>query len=155
MLGPFDAYLVMLGIETLSERIDKQTKNTERVLEYLEASPDVEWVRHPRAAKSPCRELARKYLPRGAGSVLSFGFAGSEAQMRSFIEATELFSYHPNIGDAKSLIINPAQTTHIELTPEQREKTGLADNTVRLSIGLEDADDLIADLAQAFAKSLS
>lgn len=149
-LGPFDAYLVLLGLETLSERVQKQVSNTAAVLHYLEGHPRVSWVRHPYAQGSPYRPLADRYFPRGAGSVFSFGFRGTEEQKRRFLASTRIFGYQANIGDARSLIVNPAQTTHVELTPEQREQTGLSPDTIRLSLGLEDPGDLIADLEQAF-----
>lgn len=155
-LGPFDAYLALLGLETLSERVSKQVANTERIIKYLESKKEaVSWVKHPHAAGSPYRELADRYLPKGAGSVLTFGFRGTEEQSDRFLNSVKLFSYHPNIGDARSLIINSPKTTHGELTPEQQKQAGLAPETIRLSIGLEDADDLIADLEQAFRKALS
>jgi O-acetylhomoserine (thiol)-lyase len=149
-LSPFDAYLVLLGLETLSERVEKQIANTAAVLNYLEGSPHVSWVRHPHAKGSPYRALADRYFPKGAGAVLSFGFKGAEKQKRAFLAATKIFGYQANIGDARSLIVNPAETTHVELTRKQRELTGLSADTVRLSLGLESAKDLIADLDRAF-----
>ncbi len=155
-LGPFDAYLVLLGLETLSERVDKQVANTDKIIRYLEGRKDgVSWVKHPHAAGSPYRKLADRYLPKGAGSVLTFGFKGTAEQSDRFLNSVKLFSYHPNIGDARSLIINSPKTTHGELTPEQQRNAGLAPESIRLSIGLEDADDLTADLDQAFQKALS
>lgn len=154
-LSPFDAYLVLLGLETLSERVEKQVANTRAVLDYLQKSGHVSWVRHPYASGSPYRELADKYFPRGAGSILSFGFKGTEQQRRKFLASTEIFGYQANIGDARSLIINPAQTTHAELTTEHRKLTGLTSDTIRLSLGLESARDLIADLEQAFAAAFA
>ncbi|ADY55736.1 O-acetylhomoserine sulfhydrolase [Syntrophobotulus glycolicus DSM 8271] len=149
-LSPFDAYLVLLGLETLSERVQKQVANTRAVLAYLENNRHVAWVRYPYAQGSPYRELADRYFPKGAGAVLSFGFKGTEEQKRQFLAATKIFGYQANIGDARSLIINPAQTTHVELTPAQRELVGLSLDTIRLSLGLENASDLIGDLEQAF-----
>jgi O-acetylhomoserine (thiol)-lyase len=154
-LSPFDAYLILLGIETLSERVERQVRNAEALVPWLEASPHVSWVSYPTAKGSAYAALAQKYLPRGAGSIVSFGFAGSEDEKRRFLNSVELFSYQANIGDARSLIINPAQTTHIELTNEQRAVTGLVPETIRLSLGLEDAADLIADLDQAFASAFA
>ncbi|MDR2176055.1 MAG: aminotransferase class V-fold PLP-dependent enzyme [Synergistaceae bacterium] len=154
-LGPFDAYLVLLGVETLSERVQKQVANAKAVLAYLESNEHVKWVRHPAAKNSPYKALAERYFPKGAGSVLAFGFDGTEEQKREFLASVKLFGYQANIGDARSLIINPAQTTHVELTPEQRDLTGLSLDTIRLSLGLEDAGDLIADLRQAFERVFS
>ncbi|MFV0414086.1 MAG: O-acetylhomoserine aminocarboxypropyltransferase/cysteine synthase family protein [Oscillospiraceae bacterium] len=150
-LGPFDAYLVLLGLETLSERVEKQVANTRVVLVYLQQNSHVVWVSHPDAPKSPYRALARRYFPKGAGAVLSFEFRGTEEQKRKFLASTKVFGYQANIGDARSLIINPAQTTHVELTPVQRRLVGLSPETIRLSLGLESAKDLVEDLEQAFA----
>lgn len=150
VLAPMSAYLIMLGMETLSERLSKQVASTKKVVEYLEKNPHVEWVRHPFAFDSPFKEREKKYFPKGAGSIFSFGFKGTEAEKRKFLVSTRIFKYASNIGDARSLIINPTQTTHLELTKEQQKQVGLTDNTIRLSIGLEDAQDLIEDLEQAF-----
>ncbi|HBF40054.1 MAG TPA: bifunctional O-acetylhomoserine aminocarboxypropyltransferase/cysteine synthase [Firmicutes bacterium] len=149
-LSPFDAYLVLLGLETISERVAKQVANTQSVLEYLEQNEHVSWVRYPYAQGNPYRTLADRYFPKGAGSILSFGFKGTEEQMRVFLASTKVFGYQANIGDVRSLIINPAQTTHVELTLDQRKLVGLNPDTIRLSMGLESAKDLIADLDQAF-----
>ncbi|XFO65045.1 O-acetyl-L-homoserine sulfhydrylase [Sporomusa silvacetica DSM 10669] len=154
-LSPFDAYLVLLGLETLSERVNKQVASTEAVIRYLEKHRGVAWVNHPRAEHSPCRTLAEKYLPKGAGSLLTFGFNGSEQQSAKFIDALKLFSYQANIGDARSLVINSPKTTHGELTPAKQAAADISSDTIRLSIGLEDPDDLIADLEQAFVKALA
>jgi O-acetylhomoserine (thiol)-lyase len=167
-LGPFEAYLALVGLETLSERVHKQLKNTRKVVEYLRENEHVAWVRYSSLPDSPYHELARKYLPEGAGSVFSFGLKEfglkefglkgfglkgneGEKQIEAFIDATRLFSYHVNVGDARSLIVNPAKTTHGELTPDEQEKAGIEPNLIRLSIGLEDPQDLIEDLEQAFA----
>jgi O-acetylhomoserine (thiol)-lyase len=150
-LSPFDAYLILLGLETLSERVAKQNANAEAIVAFLQGDSHVAWVRHPRAAGDSYASLAEKYLPKGAGSIVSFGFAGTEQQKRNFLDSVRLWGYQANIGDARSLIINPAQTTHIELTHEQRANVGLVPETIRLSLGLESANDLIADLQQAFA----
>lgn len=149
-LSPFDAYLVLIGLETLSERVAKQVANTRSVLEYLEKNNHVSWVRHPYAKGNSYKAMADRYFPKGAGSILSFGFKGTEEQKRTFLASTKVFGYQANIGDARSLIINPAQTTHVELTLEQRKLVGLSLDTIRLSLGLESAKDLIDDLDQAF-----
>ncbi|GHU84820.1 O-acetylhomoserine aminocarboxypropyltransferase [Spirochaetia bacterium] len=154
-LSPFDAYLVLLGVETLSERVQKQIANTKAVLEYLEGSKYASLVQHPYAKGNPYKALADRYFPRGAGSVLSFGFKGTDKQKRDFLAAVKIFGYQANIGDARSLIINPAQTTHVELTLEQRELVHLSPDTIRLSLGLESARDLIADLEQAFERAFA
>lgn len=149
-LGPFDAYLALIGIETLSERVEKQIANTKKVVEYLLGNEFVEWVRYSSLPDSPYFGLAQKYLPRGAGSVFSFGFRGSDGQINKFIDATRIFSYHVNVGDARSLITNSPKNTHGELTPDEQRKSGIEPNLIRLSIGLEDPIDLIEDLDQAF-----
>jgi O-acetylhomoserine (thiol)-lyase len=153
-LGPFDAYLVLLGLETISERVRKQVENTRKVIAFLEKHPKVTWVQHPTAKESKYRALAEKYLPKGAGSVLTFGFEGTEQQRNLFLNAVELFSYHANVGDARSLVIDSPKTTHGELRPSEQQAAGIQPETIRLSIGLEDPDDLIADLDQALRKAL-
>jgi O-acetylhomoserine (thiol)-lyase len=152
-LSPFDAYLILLGVETLSERVEKQVKNARTVRAHLEKSPHVAWIRHPEIPGSKYEALAKKYFPKGAGALVSFGFKGTETQRRTFLASTEIFSYQANIGDVRSLIINPAQTTHVELTYEQRARAELTEDTIRLSFGLEDPGDLIADLDRAFDKA--
>lgn len=149
-ISPFDAYLVLLGIETLSERVRKQVANTEKIVRYLEDHKRAAWVKYPNAKGSPYKKLAEKYLPRGAGSIFSFGFKGTVEESEKFINAIKLFSYHVNVGDARSLIVNAPKTTHSELTPDEKNFAQITPDTIRLSIGLEDAEDLIADLEQAF-----
>ncbi|MDF2877464.1 MAG: cysD4 [Clostridia bacterium] len=150
VLSPFDAYLVLLGLETLSERIQKQVANTEKIIRYLEKEEKVLWIKHPSAEGSPYKELAAKYLPKGAGGVFSFGIKGSETQIDTFINSVKLFSYQANVGDARSLIVNPPKITHGELSPDEQKVADITSETIRLSIGLEDGEDLIADLKQAF-----
>lgn len=152
-LSPFDAYLILLGIETLSERVQKQVANTEKIIRYLERKENVAWIRHPATQASPYKALAEKYLPKGAGSIFSFGFKGTDKQLDTFINSLRLFSYQANVGDSRSLIINAPKTTHSELRPHEKIIADIPPETVRLSLGLEDANDLIADLEQAFEKS--
>lgn len=152
-LSPFDAYLILLGIETLSERVQKQVANAEKIISYLELHESVAWIKHPAAKGSPYRALAEKYLPKGAGSIFSFGFKGTEQQLEKFINSTRLFSYQANVGDSRSLIINAPKTTHSELTPDEQLRADIYPETIRLSLGLEDASDLVADLDQAFARA--
>lgn len=151
-LGAFDAYLVLQGLSTISERLSKQVETTKKLVEYLESKPEVEWVRHPFAKGNPYKELADKYFPKGAGAVFSFGFGGTNEQLKEFIRELKIFSYHVNIGDVRSLIVNPPGTTHTELAPELHELADIPSNLVRISVGLEDAEDLIQDLEQAFSK---
>ncbi|MDR0377945.1 MAG: PLP-dependent transferase, partial [Spirochaetaceae bacterium] len=152
-LGPFDAYLALIGLETLSERAAKQVATAQRIAEYLETHPLVEWVKYPGLKSDPNHRLAQKYFPKGPGSVLSFGFKGSVKRIAAFLNAIELLSYHVNVGDARTLIVNPPRTTHGELTEEEQRFADIPPNLIRISAGLEDAEDLIADLDQAFARS--
>jgi O-acetylhomoserine (thiol)-lyase len=149
-LSPFDAYLLIQGIETLSERLKKQSESAQIIAEYLAQHPKVSWVSYPTLPGSKYKELAGKYLPKGAGGVFSFGYKGDETEIYRFLNAVKLFSYHANLGDARSLIINSPRTTHHELSVEEKNRSGVYPETIRLSIGLEDVDDLIADLEQAF-----
>lgn len=151
-LGPFDAYLVLQGIETLSERVKKQTESAQTIAEYLSNHPKVSWVSLPTLPGSKYKALSDKYFPKGAGGIFSFGFKGTEEETNKFIDSLELFAYHANVGDARSLVINSARTTHGELTEDEQKSAGIKLETVRLSIGLEDVNDLIADLQQAFDK---
>lgn len=153
-LSPYDAQLILIGLETLSERVAKQVANTRRVVEYLETRTDaVAWVNYPETKDSPYRGLAQKYFPKGAGTVFSFGFKGDDKQIATLLTATQLFGYQANVGDAKSLIVNSPKTTHGELRPAELANAGILPETIRLSLGLEDAEDLISDLEQAFAKA--
>jgi O-acetylhomoserine (thiol)-lyase len=154
-LSPFDAYLVLQGVETLSERVKKQSDSAKTIAEYLQKHPKVKWVSYPTLPDSKYKALADKYLPNGAGGVFSFVFNGDETQIYKFLNAVKLFSYHANLGDARSLIINSPRTTHHELSAEEKQRTGIPPETIRLSIGLEDVNDLIADLEQAFKQSES
>lgn len=149
-LGPFDAYLALVGLETLSERVQKQVSNAEKIIGFLESKEEVAWVNHPAAKDSKYKLLAQKYLPKGAGAIFTFGLNATEEQINTFIDSTSIFSYHANVGDSRSLIINSPKTTHGELTPEEQKFAGIPPETLRLSIGLEDANDLINDLDKAF-----
>ena len=151
-LSPFDAYLVLQGIETLSERVKKQTESAHIIAEFLSTHPKVSWVSLPTLSGSRYKALADKYFPKGAGGTFSFGYNGTEEETNLFIDSLELFSYHANVGDARSLVINSARTTHGELTEEEQKFAGIKLETIRLSIGLEDVIDLIDDLQQAFDK---
>lgn len=150
-LGPFEAYLVLQGLETLSERLSKQSASAALIAEHLSASPHVEQVHHPSVAGGPDAARAAKYLPRGAGGLVSFRFAGTRDEEEAFIQALRLFIYEANLGDSRSLIIDPPTVTHGELEPEYADLMGVTPTLLRLSIGLEDPRDLVADLDQAFA----
>ena len=152
-LGAFDAFLVLQGLSTLSERLEKQVTNAKKLVEYLEVKKEVEWVRHPFAKNSPYKDLAEKYFPNGAGAVLSFGFGGTREQFKTFVQSLKVISYHVNIGDVRTLLANPPETTHSELEPESQQLAGIPGNLVRISVGLESIEDIIADLDQAFAKA--
>jgi len=151
-LSPFNAFLFLQGIETLSLRLDRHCQNALGVSKYLSEHSKIEWVNYPGLPSHPSYELARKYMPKGQGALVGFGIKGGHAAGRTFIDSLQLFSHLANIGDAKSLAIHPASTTHSQLTPDEQITTGVTDDFVRLSVGLETLDDLIADLDQALAK---
>jgi O-acetylhomoserine (thiol)-lyase len=148
-LSPHSAWLILQGIETLSLRMARHTSNTERVVEFLSQQALVARVGHPMLPSHPSHSLAQRLLPRGAGSVFSFDLKGSRAQGQAFVESLKVFSHLANVGDCRSLVIHPASTTHFRLSDEALAGAGIAQGTIRLSIGLEDADDLIDDLKRA------
>jgi O-acetylhomoserine (thiol)-lyase len=149
-ISPFNAFLLIQGLETLSLRMERHVSNAQRIAEWLEANDAVEWVRYPGLESSEYHDLGRRYLPRGAGAILSFGITGGVDAGRAFVDATELFSHLANVGDVRSLIIHPATTTHSQLSPEEQAEAGVHPELVRLSVGLETVDDLIADLEAGF-----
>jgi O-acetylhomoserine (thiol)-lyase len=151
-LSPFNSFLFLQGLETLSLRMERHSQNALSVAKYLKEHSKVEWVNYPGLPEHPTYELAQKYMPRGQSGILGFGVKGGRAAGKQFIEGLQLFSHLANIGDAKSLAIHPATTTHSQLTPEEQGLTGVTDDYVRLSIGLETIDDILADLDQALAK---
>lgn len=152
-LSPFNAFLLLQGLETLSLRVEKHLSNTKRIVEFLSRHPRVSWVNYPSLPGNKYYELAQKYLPKGAGSIFTFGIKGGvEAGIR-FIESLEIFSLLANVADAKSLVIHPASTTHAQLSPEDQLAAGVTPDMIRLSIGIEDPDDLLEDLEQALEKS--
>lgn len=148
-LSPHSAWLILQGIETLSLRMERHMRNTGRVVEFLAAHPFVTRVGHPLLPEHPSHALAQRLLPRGAGSVFSFDLKGSRAQGRAFIDSLQVFSHLANVGDCRSLVIHPASTTHFRMDDRALAAAGIGPGTVRLSIGLEDADDLIDDLKRA------
>jgi O-acetylhomoserine (thiol)-lyase len=150
-LSPMNAFLTITGIESLHVRMDRHVENARKVAEFLAVHPKVAWVSYASLKDSPYYELARKYLPKGAGAVFTFGVKGGYDAGVKLVENVRLFSHLANIGDTRSLILHPASTTHRQLTDEQRAAAGAADDVIRLSIGLETADDLIRDLDQALA----
>lgn len=147
--APFNAWTTLLGIETLSLRMERHVHNAGRVAEYLAAHSRVSWVRYPGLPSHPDHARAAKYLPKGPGAVLGFGIEGGVAAGRHFIERLQLFSHLANVGDAKSLAIHPASTTHSQLSEEELIAAGVTPDFIRLSIGLEDIDDILWDLEQA------
>ncbi|MGD0573019.1 MAG: homocysteine synthase [Sedimentisphaerales bacterium] len=151
-LSPFNAFLFLQGLETLHLRIIRHSENALAVAKYLSKHPKVSWVTYPGLDSSPDKERARKYLPKGAGAILGFGVKGGLEAGKKFIDSLELISHLANIGDAKTLAIHPATTTHQQLSPEEQTATGVTPDFVRLSIGIEHIDDIIADIEQALKK---
>lgn len=151
-LSPFNAFLLLQGLETLPLRMERHSQNALAVAQHLKEHNKVEWVTYPGLPDSPSYELAQKYLPKGQSGIVGFGIKGGRAAGKTFIESLQLFSHLANIGDAKSLAIHPATTTHSQLTVEEQGLTGVTDDYVRLSIGIETLDDIIADLDQALSK---
>ncbi|MFD0976488.1 O-acetylhomoserine aminocarboxypropyltransferase/cysteine synthase family protein [Salinimicrobium gaetbulicola] len=151
-LSPFNAFQILQGLETLEIRIKKHSENALAIAKWLQQKEEVSWVNYPGLETSPYHDLAQKYLPEGQSGVVTFGVKGGYAGAKVLVDETRLFSLLANIGDTKSLIIHPASTTHQQLSDEQQESTGVTKDLVRLSIGLEDPEDLKADLEQALAK---
>ncbi len=145
-VSPFNAFLFLQGIETLALRMERHVANAQAVAEHLEQHDQVEWVKYAGLASSPYFERAKTYLPKGPGSVLGFGVKGGAKAGQRFVESLELHSHVANIGDVRSLAIHPASTTHSQLTPEEQMETGTDPNLVRLSVGIETLDDIIADI---------
>lgn len=154
-VSPFNAFLLAQGLETLSLRVERHLANAKAAAEFLDRHPSVESVRYSSLVSSPYYELARKYAPKGAGSVFTFEIAGGRPAGQAFIESLELFSHLANIGDVRSLAIHPASTTHSQMDDEELAAAGITPGTVRLSIGIETIDDIIADLDQARAAASS
>ncbi|BBB89492.1 MAG TPA: homocysteine synthase [Methylomusa anaerophila] len=152
-ISPFNSFLFLQGLETLSLRMERHVSNAQKVAEFLEGNPYVTWVNYPGLTSSSSYEKAQKYLPKGAGAILTFGIKGGLDAGKKFIDNLGLFSHLANVGDAKSLVIHPASTTHQQLTPEEQLASGVADDLVRLSVGLEDIDDIIYYLEQALPAS--
>ena len=148
-LSPFNAFLILQGIETLSLRMERHVENAQKVAEYLENHEKISWVKYPGLKSNKYHEIAKKYLPKGAGSVFAFGVKGGYEAGKKLIESVEIFSHLANIGDAKSLIIHPTSTTHQQLTVEEQESAGVTEELIRLSVGIENVEDLIEDLDQA------
>lgn len=150
-ISPFNAFLLLLGLETLSLRVERHVSNAKKIAEYLSNHPKASWVNYPSLPGSKYYSLAEKYLPKGAGAIFTFGVKGGLEAGKTFIEKLELFSHLANVADAKSLVIHPASTTHSQLSEEEQRLAGVTPDMIRLSVGIEDVEDLIDDLDQALA----
>jgi len=153
-LSPFNSFLFLQGLETLSLRVERHVSNTKKVIEFLKGHPLVSWVNYPCLEGSRYYQLAQRYFPRGTGSIFTFGIKGGTEAAKKFINNLGIFSLLANVADAKSLVIHPASTTHAQLTEKEQLAAGVTPDMIRLSIGLEDAEDLIYDLGQALNKVL-
>ena len=150
-ISPFNAFLLLQGIETLSLRVERHVENTKKIVEYLSNHPQVAKVNHPSLADHPDNALYQKYFPNGAGSIFTFDIKGGKEEAFKFIDSLEIFSLLANVADVKSLVIHPYSTTHSQLTAEELAEVGINESTIRLSIGTEHVDDIIADLEKGFA----
>jgi len=153
-MSPFNAFLFLQGLETLSLRVEKHVSNTKKIVDFLSKHPLVSWVNYPSLKGNKYYELACKYFPKGAGSIFTFGIKGGLEAGKRFIDSLEIFSLLANVADAKSLVIHPASTTHQQLSEEDLKAAGVTPDMIRLSIGIEDPDDLIYDLDQALKKAV-
>lgn len=149
--SPFNSWLLIQGLETLSLRMERHVHNAQQTAEFLQQHPKVSWVTYPGLPDHPDHELARRYLPKGPGAVLGFGVKGGLQAGKKFIDHLQLFTHLANLGDSKSLAIHPASTTHSQLSPEQQIQAGVSPDFIRLSIGVEDIEDILWDLDQALA----
>ena len=150
-ISPFNAFLLLQGVETLSLRLDRHAENTKKVVEFLSAHPQVEKVNHPSLPDHPDHALYERYFPNGGGSIFTFDIKGGQEEAWKFIDHLKIFSLLANVADVKSLVIHPASTTHSQLTEEELLDQGIRPNTIRLSIGTEHIDDILADLEGGFA----
>ena len=150
-ISPFNAFLLLQGVETLSLRLERHVENTKKVVEYLASHPLIEHVNHPSLSEHPDHELYKKYFPNGGATIFTFEIKGGQEEAHKFIDSLEIFSLLANVADVKSLVIHPATTTHSQLSTEELLDQGIKPNTIRLSIGTEHIDDIIADLEQGFA----
>lgn len=149
-ISPFNSFLLLQGLETLSLRVDRHLENTKKIVEYLNSNEQVAWVNYPSLEDNKYYDLAKKYLPKGAGSIFTFGVKGGEEKARKFIDSLEIFSQLANVADSKSLVVHPASTTHQQLSDEEQKGAGVTKDMIRVSIGTEHVDDLIEDLENAF-----
>lgn len=151
-ISPFNAWILLQGTETLPLRIERHVENTKKVLEYLKSNPKVKSVSHPSLPDQPTHDLYKKYFPNGGGSIFTFEINGTQEDAWKFIDSLNLFTLLANVADVKSLVIHPATTTHSQMSPEELEQQHITPSTIRLSVGIEHIDDIIADLDQAFAQ---
>lgn len=150
-ISPFNAFLLLQGVETLSLRLDRHVENTKKVVEFLAAHPQVEYVNHPSLPAHPDHKLYQKYFPNGGATIFTFEIKGGQEEAHKFIDSLEIFSLLANVADVKSLVIHPATTTHSQLSAQELAEQGIKPNTIRLSIGTEHIDDILEDLKQGFA----
>ena len=153
VMSPMSAWILLQGLETLHVRMDRHVENALAVAKFLEEHPQVSWVNYPSLPSSRYYDLAKKYLPKGAGGIMTFGIKGGQAAGVKFIEGAQLMSHLANVGDAKTLVIHPASTTHRQLSEEDQLKAGISPDMIRLSIGIEDIDDILWDIDQALTKA--
>ncbi len=152
-ISPFNSFLLLLGLETLPLRMERHVQNAREVARFLREHPAVSWVSYPIFSDSPGKDLAEKYTPQGPGAVFTFGLGGGYSAGVRFIEEVRLASHLANVGDTKTLVIHPASTTHQQVSPEAREAAGVGDDTIRISVGLEDTEDILADLDGALREA--
>ncbi len=152
-MSPANAFYILQGVETLPVRMQRHVENTRKLIAFLAGHDAVQWVAHPEMADHPDHQLAKRLLPRGAGAIFSFGINGGREAGRAFIEAVRLFSHLANVGDAKSLVIHPASTTHQQMDAAALAAAGVGEELIRISVGLEDPDDLIDDLKRGLRAS--
>lgn len=153
-ISPFNSFLLLQGLETLSLRVQKHVSNTEKIVKFLNNHPLVSWVNYPSLKENKYNELSKKYFPKGVGSIFTFGVKGGAEAGKKFSENLEIFSLLANVADAKSLVIHPASTTHSQLSEEDQISAGVTPDMIRISIGIEDVDDLIYDIDQALSKTI-
>lgn len=154
-ISPFNSFLFLQGLETLSLRVEKHVSNTEKIIGYLKDNEHVSWINYPGLESSKYYNLAKKYFPRGAGSIFTFGLKGGTEVCKKFIDSLEIFSHLANVADAKSLVIHPASTTHSQLSEKDQKNAGVLPDMIRVSVGIEDPDDLIEDIERAINIAIS
>jgi O-acetylhomoserine (thiol)-lyase len=152
-ISPFNSFLLLQGLETLHLRLPRHAENALAVAKYLKNHPKVSWVSYPGLEDSPYQAKAKKYLPKGAGAILGFGIKGGAEAGKKFINSLQLISHLANVGDAKTLAIQPATTTHQQLSEKEQLATGVTPDYIRLSVGIEHIDDILADIEQALGKA--